>query len=88
MAKRGLIDRRLAKVKELPFCPGCQYGKQSRKKWRSKGSKSGNKNKIRKASQPGKAISIDTMTFVSVPGLMPQLKGKCMTKRFHYATVL
>ena len=33
MASRKLIDPRLASVKDFPFCPGCQYGKQSRKAW-------------------------------------------------------
>ena len=39
LAKQGLIDQRLATINKPPLCPGCQYGKQVRRAWRTKANK-------------------------------------------------
>ena len=39
LAKQGLIDQRLATIREPPLCPGCQYGKQTRRSWCTKANK-------------------------------------------------
>ncbi|CAJ1938910.1 unnamed protein product [Cylindrotheca closterium] len=87
-AKEGLIDRRLATIKEFPFCPGCQFGKATRRQWRHRSKKKdGSRKTPRQATKPGSVVSVDTMSSTSVPGLMPQLRGHPTIARFHYATV-
>ncbi|CAJ1967711.1 unnamed protein product [Cylindrotheca closterium] len=39
MAKYDLLDKRLATIQEFPFCPGCQFGKQTRRAWRHRSNK-------------------------------------------------
>ena len=88
MAKKGLIDKRLATIQEMPLCAGCQFGKQSRRQWRHRSKKKdGSRKRLRKARRPGEVVSVDTMSSTSVPGLMQQMKGKPTLARYHYATV-
>ena len=88
MAKKGLIDKRLATIQEMPLCAGCQFGKQSRRQWRHRSKKKdGSRKRLRKATRPGEVVSVDTMSSTSVPGLKQQLKGKPTLARYHYATV-
>ena len=71
MAKQGLLDKRLANIQEFPFCPGCQFGKQTRRAWRHRSNKKLRRRRLRKARKPGDVVSVDTMNSVSVPGLVP-----------------
>ena len=86
LAKHHIIDPALSKV-EPPFCPGCMYGKQTRRTWRTKPSKKLRRKGLKRAHRPGQTVSVDTMPSGSVPGLMPQLKGTPTTRRYRYATV-
>lgn len=88
MAKQGMLDKRLATIKEMPFCPGCHFGKQSRRAWRHRSKKKdGSRKRLRKARRPGEVVSVDTMSSTSVPGLKQQLRGKPTLARYNYATV-
>lgn len=86
MSKFGLIDKGLDKV-EPPMCPECLFGKQSRRAWRTKPNKKTRKGQIHRATRPGQRVSVDTMTSLSVPGMMAQMRGRPTTKRYNYATV-
>ena len=86
MAKQGLIEPKLAKI-EPPLCPGCLYGKQTKRNWRHKPSKKLRRKGLKAAKRPGHTVSVDTMPSTSVPGLMPQLRGRPTTRRYKYATV-
>ena len=86
MAKHKLIDPTLAKV-EPPMCAGCSYGQQSRCAWRTKPNKKLRRKKIKPAHFPGQTVSVDTMSSISVPGLVPQLRGTPTLRRYYYATV-
>ena len=87
MAKYDLLDKRLATIQEFPFCPGCQFGKQTRRAWRHRSNKKLRRRRLRKARKPGDVISVDTMNSVSVPGLVAQLRGRATLARYNYATV-
>ena len=39
MAEAGRLDPRLKTIQEFPFCPGCQFGKASRRAWRHRSKK-------------------------------------------------
>ena len=75
LAKQGLINQHLATIQEPPLCPGCQYGKQTRRSWRTKTNKKLRKRRIHKAKRPGEVVSANTMNSHSVPRLIAQLQG-------------
>lgn len=82
----GLLDKQLANVKSTHFCPGCQYGKQSREAWK----KQPNKHHIAKNFKdncPGDLVCIDALSSTTVPGLVPQLHNCPTNKRFYFATI-
>ena len=86
-AKANLIDPRLATVQEHPFCPGCQFGKATRRQWRHRSrKKDGSRKKLRQATCPGAIVSVDTAESRNVPGLVAQLRGQPTLVRYHYAT--
>lgn len=88
LAKHHLIPHALHKL-EPPMCASCQYGKQSRKAWRTKSNKKLRQLRlaIKKAHRPGDVVSVDTLTSGKVPGLMAQSKGRATTHRYYYATI-
>lgn len=58
MARQGMLNKRLATIKEMPFCPGCHFGKQSRRAWRHRSKKKdGSRKRLRKARRPGEVVS-------------------------------
>ena len=69
------------------MCVGCSYGQQSRRAWRTKPNKKLQKQRIKPAHSPGQSVSVDTMSSISVPGLVAQLQGTPTLRRYHYATV-
>ena len=84
MATLGIIPRKLAQIKP-PICAGCLYGGMTRKPWRSKPKKEGNR-KIFQAFRPGQCVSVDQMESTT-PGFIAQLKGKITKQRYTAATV-
>ena len=86
-ARGGLLDPRLATVHNNPFCPGCQFGKATRRPWRHRSKKKdGSRKKLRQATHPGAIVSLDTAESRTVPGLVAQLRGRPTLMRYHYAT--
>ena len=81
LATLGLIPRKYRHL-DSPVCKSCQYGKQHRKPWRTKGQKS----KIKPVTTPGQCISVDQMES-SLPGFVAQLKGSLTTRRYKGATI-
>ena len=59
MANAGILPRRLKDV-STPACAACMYGKATRKPWRTK-PKAADKDKVRKATQPGQIVSVDML---------------------------
>ena len=84
MAEKGIIPKRLAKVKP-PLCVSCLMGKQRRKPWKGQGKKH---KSIRKAehSFPGAMTSTNQM-ISSFGGLIPQVKGRLTRARYYAAQI-
>jgi hypothetical protein len=83
MAKRGDLPRKLLDVK-IPLCAACQYGKMTRKAWRSKTPNKQKKTWV--ATAPGQCVSVDQLESTTL-GFIAQLKGKLTTQRYQYGTV-
>ena len=81
MAYARLIPRELANV-EPPKCPGCTYGTQHRKPWRSRGKQ----RKIKVATRPGEVVSVDQLVSPT-PGFVPTHRGRPTLQRYKAATV-
>lgn len=58
LALNDLIPSKLAKCQEFK-CPGCLYGKATRRPWRTKG-KTGKKH-LKRATQPGEVVSVEQL---------------------------
>jgi hypothetical protein len=82
MAKQRLLPARLAKC-TIPLCSGCTYGKMTRRPWRTKAPYQA---VPKVATAPGQCVSIDQLD-ATLPGLIAQIKGIPMTKRYNYTTV-
>lgn len=76
LAELGEVPRRLAKVK-TPVCNCCQYGRQTRRPWRTKGTQVS----LPTATAPGQIVSVDMMES-KLPGFFAQLKGKLTNARY------
>ena len=83
MAMRGDLPRKLGKVK-VPLCAACQYGKMTRKPWRTKALNK--QEKTWTATAPGQCVSVDQLESTTL-GFIAQLKGKLTTQRYQYGTV-
>ena len=81
LATLGIIPRKYGHCKP-PICKACQYGKQHRRPWRTKGKQT----RIKPVNVPGQCISVDQMES-SLEGFVAQLKGKLTTRRYVGATV-
>ena len=66
------------------MCSACIFGKQHKRPWRGKGSRS----QIRKETHnsPGACTSTDQL-MSTIPGLIPQVRGILMKARYTAATV-
>ena len=89
LIKTGHLPKRFLKVFDKGHCNlvcvSCQFGKQHRKPWRTKGSPGGS---IRKATQtkPGDGTSVDQIVSAQ-PGLVPQMSGALTSDRIWGATI-
>jgi hypothetical protein len=81
MALKGDIPKRLASCR-VPMCAACQYGKLTRKPWRTKEKPSHS----RPITAPGQSVSVDQLESVT-PGFYAQMKGWLTAKRYRAATV-
>ena len=84
MAKSGLLKSHIAQVPP-PMCASCQYGKATRRPWRTRG-KPGQASKLVVIRAPGDCISVDQLESPT-PGFLGQVKGFLTTQRYHVATV-
>ena len=83
MARQGIIPRRLAKC-DTPICTACMYGKATRRQWRHKIPASSKEPET--PTKPGEVVSVDQMVS-HTPGLIAQMTGFLLRKRYRYATV-
>jgi hypothetical protein len=84
MAKCGLIRSRLANVLP-PMCLSCQYGKATRRPWRTR-VKPGQVSKLVVINTPGDCVSVDQLE-LPTPGFIGLVKGFLTMQRYHVATV-
>ena len=84
MAKMGLIPKKIADI-QPPMCASCQFGKATRRPWRTKALPS-QAAKLKPITGPGSCVSVDQMESPT-PGLIAQLKGILTTKRYRVATI-
>ena len=84
MAKCGLIKSHIANVPP-PMCASCQYGKATRRPWRTK-AKPGQAAKLVVIKEPGDCVSVDQLESPT-PGFIGQIKGFLTTQRYRVATV-
>ena len=82
MARNGILPGRLRDCPQ-PFCAACQYGKQTRRPWRTK---PGTTPSLQTAVRPGQCVSVDQMESTT-NGFIAQLKGIPTKQRYRYATV-
>ena len=68
MARMGILPKRLANVQHIK-CKACQFGKMTKKPWRSKSQPKG----IYPVTKPGQCVSVDQMMSSTV-GFVAQLK--------------
>ena len=80
-AQEGILPPILQKS-DNPICPSCQYGKQTKTRWRH----SNDYAHIRPASVPGDCVSVDQLVS-SVPGYYALSSGNASKKRYKVATV-
>ena len=83
MAKRNELPKKLLEAK-IPLCPACQYGKTTRRPWRTKPQQTGKQ--VCTVTAPGQVVSVDQLESTTV-GFIGQLKGILTTRRYKYATV-
>ena len=83
LARAGIIPRELANV-DPPTCPGCAYGKATRRPKRTKGIR--NRRQLKSATRPGQVTSVDPL-ISPTPGLVPTHRGKPTQTRYVGATV-
>jgi len=84
MAKLGLAPKQLA-VTPVPMCASCQFGKATRRPWRTKALPR-QAAKMVDIKAPGDCVSIDQLESPTV-GFLGQVKGKLTTKRYQVATI-
>jgi len=82
MARAGLLPGTFLTCRE-PLCSSCLYGKATRRPWRTKASPEGG---LKQATFAGQCVAIDQCES-PVLGLVAQLKGIPMKKRYTCATV-
>lgn len=83
MATLGIIPRRLAKC-PVPICSACQFGKASRRPWRTKTAQ--NASTVDPIRIPGAVVSVDQLVSAT-PGLIAQMAGFLTKERYTAATV-
>jgi hypothetical protein len=81
MARRGEVPGKLAKCAS-PMCAACQFGKATRKAWRTKAQVRG----IKVVTKPGECVSVDQIES-RTPGLLVQIKGRLTNARYGVATI-
>ncbi|KAL7580919.1 hypothetical protein ACA910_005738 [Epithemia clementina (nom. ined.)] len=82
MCEIGDLPRRLLQAK-TPFCAACQYGKLTRRPWRTKGQVITG---VKVATHPGQVVSVDQLESPTA-GFVAQLKGAPTLQRYRYATI-
>jgi hypothetical protein len=83
MALKGILPKRLAHL-DSPVCLACQFGKATKRAWRSKTTPS--TVQVTKVSRPGDCISVDQLQS-STPGFVAQMKGALTKARYTGATI-
>ena len=84
MAKMRLLPKYLADTPP-PMCASCQFGKATKRPWRTKAIPSQAIN-LKPITQPGSCVSVDQLES-PVPGFIAQLKGRLTTQRYKVATI-
>ena len=85
MAAMGLLPKRLAQCPH-PFCAACQYGKQTRRPWRTKPG-TAQQTSLRQASRAGECVSVDQIE-VSLPGFIAQRTNDTITSLYLWTTTV
>ena len=83
LSKRGIIIKNLSKVKKLPPCVACMFGKSHKRPWSTKEKLSG---VFSPETRPRVMASIDQM-LSSQPGITPQVTGDITHLRLWAATI-
>jgi hypothetical protein len=83
MANKGDLPKRLATCR-VPKCPGCLFGKATKKPWRTKAPP--NSRQLPVITQAGDCVSVDQLVSTT-PGFLAQLKGLLTRRRYRIATV-
>lgn len=85
MAKMGHLPKRLATCPVLK-CQACEFGKATKRPWRTKATATGKSSHTLPVTAPGHCVSVDQLES-RLPGLIGQMKGRLVTKRYRVATV-
>ena len=80
LARDGILPRRLASVRNVPSCPDCKFGEQTKRAVQNRGTIDASDD------APGRTVSGDQME-AHTPGLTMMTKGRKSKKRHKVATV-
>ena len=83
MARQSILPKKLLNAK-VPICPACQYGKMTRRPWKTKGQ--AQRSRVKAVTRPGQVVSVDQLESTTV-GFVAQLKGRLTLRRYKYTTV-
>ena len=86
ISKRGIIPRKLIRIRKLPPYVACILGKYHKRPWRTKGKHSSGSIRKPPDARPGAMASIDHMVSAR-PGLITQVTGDPTHPRFWVSTV-
>ena len=80
LARDGIVPRRLASVRNVPSCPDCKFGEQTKRAVQNRGTIDASDD------APGRTVSGDQME-AHTPGLTMMTKGRKSKWRHKVATV-
>ena len=86
LSKRGIIPRKLSKVRKLPPCVACLFGGSHKRPWSTKVKRSCRSIMKPSDTRPRSTTLIDQMVS-SQPGIIPQVTGDLTYARFWSDTV-
>ena len=87
LSKRGLIPRKLGKIRKIPPCVACLFVKSHKMPCRTKRKRPGRPTRKPSETRPVAMNSIVHMVYYQ-PGITPQVIGALTHTRFWEATVL
>ena len=81
LSNMGITPRNISKIRKLPPCVACIFGKSHKRPWSTKGKHSGRPIRKPLDTRPGAMTSIEQIVSAQ-PGIIPQVTGYLTHERF------